>query len=106
MSLPDVKHTTKHSKLPWILKNNNGDIEVLSSDNEIVCNDEAYYPVAVTEENMYFIVQACNNFYPLVEALKLACEEIEHLRKFAGDNGAEIEETEYLEGRSLLRKLI
>ncbi|KAB2712834.1 hypothetical protein F9K88_07710 [Brucella intermedia] len=40
----------------------------------------------------------------LYEALETAIEEINHLRKFAGDNGAMIDDTDFVEGISALAK--
>ncbi|NKC47600.1 hypothetical protein HED54_14740 [Ochrobactrum anthropi ATCC 49188] len=40
----------------------------------------------------------------LYEALEAAIEEINHLRKFAGDNGAMIDDTDFVEGIAALAK--
>lgn len=63
-------------------------------------NITAFNFPGATEANAHLIAAAPE----LYAALEAAIEEINHLRKFAGDNGAMIDDTDFVEGIAALAK--
>lgn len=64
---------TNHTPTPWrhVLLDVDTS-EVVGSDNSTVCSNEEYYPHSVSEEDMKFIVRACNAHDDLLAALERA----------------------------------
>lgn len=64
--------TTKKpgTPLPWTHKKKGPNNEVLGADGNIVCDDEMYYPQAVSEPDAAYIVHAANAYPKLVTALR------------------------------------
>lgn len=67
----------KHTPTPWRV-DNLGDICIIGGDEEIVCIEDDYYPVAPTEENMKHIVKCVNMHDELVEALELLIDALDN----------------------------
>lgn len=60
-----------HTPTPWVLNvSNHGVVSVVGDNGRTVCDDEEYYPHAVSEEDMRFIAIACSSYHPLVSALE------------------------------------
>lgn len=74
----------KHIELPWNIHSDWGDTCGISNTNEKnVCS-------LLDKEEAKFIVRACNNFYPLLEACKAIEANLEYKRKLAIDRGVSI----------------
>ena len=60
----------EHSKLPWSIKSYYGDTGIEDADGAVIAQNTQFYPIAPSEEDMQFIVRACNAHEQLVTALK------------------------------------
>jgi len=84
----------KHSPLPWVKDKgadyDGGDehLHIRDADGESITSDTTYYPWAPEEEDMDFIVHACNNHYKLVEALRMIQADACDAGKKQGKTGA------------------
>jgi len=58
----------KKLRLPWKFIPGR-DAEIVDVNNEMICSDESYYPTAPSQDQMEFIVLACNAHDDLVKAL-------------------------------------
>lgn len=75
-----MNNTDKATARPWKViqtkcgqHDGEGDlVEIIGCDNEIVADNQEFYPEAITEANAELIVKAVNSHDALVEALELA----------------------------------
>lgn len=96
---------TKFTPGPWQthISEVRGDLCVIS-ERAWICGEILNRVRSIPEEearaNAHLIAAAPE----LYAALETAIEEINHLRKFAGDNGAMIDDTDFVEGIAALAK--
>lgn len=89
---------TKFTPGPWDVEEMPSGRVTVTAGQFFICGDENSY--GVIDANAHLIAAAPE----LYEALETAIEEIKHLRKLAGDNGAMIDDTDFVEGIAALSK--
>ena len=60
---------SKHTPTPWTVETGDGYLAIRASDGNAVHYNERYYPSGVSREDMDFIVQAVNAYYPAQELI-------------------------------------
>jgi hypothetical protein len=85
---------TEHSKLPLRKYCSFGGFRIVDADGCPVCDNVDHYamdnketPTQGQKADAEFIVRACNSFYPMLEALKMALSGFEELKNAFMEEG-------------------